>query len=289
MNDGHREIAEALERLIGQIDRGETSQVELEKLRSGLALVMEREKQAIARDSDQMTWVGMFRLVTPLILTGMGAGTALLWQSCEHRRDEDRTYAAASAASAQAAASASAAADREAKDRAATREVEVRRERLDLVRELAEKVTATWPPPVSSCTYALGIWHDYAKDQEAPDDMPDVLSNACLDAGVDAKVHAEVSETSAVGAREWLPVLSKHDNLTDACREAKRAVAEGFELVRVFKEDPNTYVTTSGAFETRARAVGYLQVLQQRSPMSYVVRVHGPKWHWQDCRLVDAG
>src|SRR5579863_6433410 len=88
MPEDNRDTAEELERLIDQIDRNESSQVEIEKLRSALKIVLEREKGAIARDADRLTWDSIVRLVAPLLLTGLGGLVALKWQSCEQVQDD---------------------------------------------------------------------------------------------------------------------------------------------------------------------------------------------------------
>ncbi len=279
MPEDNRDTAEELERLIDHIDRTESSQVELEKLRSALNIVLEREKGAIARDADRLTWDSIVRLVAPLLLTGLGGLVALKWQSCEHAQDDKAQTAAVQAA----ASAASAQADREANQRGADLGLKARQERIDFVRDLAAKVTVQTPPTVASCRYAFGLWADYTREEQPAEDPPKVLTEAC--GGFDAGALVEIPDASVTPVtQDWRIVLATNFTAGQACAEASRAGGKGIEHVQVYREGTKgPYATTSAAFETRAQAVEYLQLVRVRHPTAYAVRASDDKWDWCDC------
>jgi len=150
------------------------AQAQLEKLKAGLSLVLEQAKVDMAATSEaDRTRVGLFRAVTPLLVTaalsGLGSFVTLTYQSRQHSRDAQAQQEQAKTAS-----------DRQGQELQATEQTNARKERTDLLERLAQSIAAG-PAPAASCWYVEGIWNDYAPG----DPLPEVLAVRCraADAG----------------------------------------------------------------------------------------------------------
>ena len=143
--------------LVGSLQPGSSSPVELEKLKAGLSLVVEDQKTKLAEAAeDGHTWLDITKGVTPLLVTGIlglvGSLVTLRWQSKD-------TVASG---------------NRQAQELQASEEAKARQDRTALLQQLAQSVSSG-PRPSPSCWYVQGIWSDYSKDEP----LPDVLASRC--------------------------------------------------------------------------------------------------------------
>jgi hypothetical protein len=268
MNDPRQELASELERLVRSMQVEPKSAAELEKLKAGLAIVVEAEKERIAAESEEgQTWFDIWRSLTPLLVTGILGGVVsvltLVFQAKQHAVDVEQQAEEARTAG-----------DRQAQQLQATAETTTRHERTELLERLAQSV-ASGPAPAASCWYVQGIWADYSKDEP----LPEVLAARC-----GGPVDAGVAAAAAATAAQWVVVTESDSQRAAACEAAGRARRDGLENVQVSREaPPGIFVTTTGQFTSKADAVGYLQRVHAVRANAFVARQVSPKWTWVDC------
>jgi hypothetical protein len=266
--DKREELASELEELVRTIRPEAESNVELEKLKAGLSILVEDQKARIADASvDGRTWLDITRGITPIVITallgGVGSAVTLVYQSKQHAGDLRRQQLDEKATAAQ-----------KGQELQASQEAAARLERTELLERLAQSL-ASGPAPAASCWYAAGIWADYSRDEP----LPQVLASRCVAADAGASVGGPTG-----GGSQWVTVVGSTGTFAAACAAADSARDLGLEVVQVMREDPpGLYVTTAGEYSNRSDAVGYLQRVRSVRANAFIARSSSPKWSWCDC------